>query len=84
MKAEYYEMGRKYAQKLAGEIIDDDRSATDGAKPLVVSDCALASLRILRETGRRVLHPVEAISEAYGLSATESEANDRTGVRKSP
>jgi len=84
MKAEYYEMGRKYAQKLAGEIIDDDRSASDGAKPLVVSDCALASLRILRETGRRVLHPVEAMSEAYGLSAATDEANDRTGVRESP
>lgn len=75
MKADYYEMGRKYAQKLANDITDDDRIAGEGAKPLVVSDCALASLRILRETGRRVLHPVEAISEAYGLSAT---ANDRS------
>jgi glycerol-3-phosphate dehydrogenase subunit C len=81
MKAEYYESGRKYAQKLIREITDDDRAREgehaggDGGKPLVVSDCALASLRILRETGRRVLHPVEAISEAYGLSAT---ANDRT------
>jgi glycerol-3-phosphate dehydrogenase subunit C len=75
MKADYYEMGRKYAQKLASEITDDDRVTGEGAKPLVVSDCALASLRILRETGRRVLHPVEAISEAYGLSAT---ANDRS------
>jgi glycerol-3-phosphate dehydrogenase subunit C len=74
MKADYYEMGRKYAQKLANEITDDDRATSEGAKPLVVSDCALASLRILRETGRRVLHPVEAISEAYGLSATAKNA----------
>ena len=81
MKADYYEMGRKYAQKLVNEITEDDRTregaraSTDGGKPLVISDCALAALRILRETGRRVLHPVEAISEAYGLSAT---ANDET------
>ena len=86
MKAEYYEMGRKYAQKLVEGILDDERThegASDGggaAKPLVVSDCALASLRILRETGRRVLHPVEAISEAYGLSAGDSAAESQADV----
>ncbi len=66
MKADYYEMGKKYAQKLVKEIVDDDRGSAE--KPaLVVSDCSLASLRIVKETGRRVLHPVEAVSEAYGL-----------------
>ncbi len=79
MKAEYYEMGRKYAQKLVSAIVEDDR-AGGSAKPLVVSDCALASLRILRETGRRVLHPVEAISEAYGLSASDSAADSDQDV----
>jgi glycerol-3-phosphate dehydrogenase subunit C len=80
MKAEYYEMGRKYAQKLVDGILEDDRDTPDGTKPLVVSDCALASLRILRETGRRVLHPVEAISEAYGLSASDSAADPAPDV----
>jgi glycerol-3-phosphate dehydrogenase subunit C len=66
MKADYYEMGKKYAQKLVREVVEDDRGGAE--KPaLVVSDCSLASLRIVKETGRRVLHPVEAVSEAYGL-----------------
>jgi glycerol-3-phosphate dehydrogenase subunit C len=60
MKAANYEMGRKYAQKLVREI-------NDAPEGLVVSDCALAALRIQKETQRRVVHPVEAVSEAYGL-----------------
>ena len=60
MKAEYYELGRKYAQKLVREVRDTEPTT-------VVSDCALASLRIAKETGARVVHPVEALAEAYGL-----------------
>jgi len=60
MKAAYYEMGRKYAQKLVREV-------NDAPEGLVVTDCALAALRIQKETQRRVVHPVEAVSEAYGL-----------------
>jgi glycerol-3-phosphate dehydrogenase subunit C len=60
MKAQYYEMGRKYAQKLVRGI--------DAAEPaLVVTDCPLSALRILKETEREVLHPVEALARAYGL-----------------
>jgi glycerol-3-phosphate dehydrogenase subunit C len=36
---------------------------------VVVSDCSLAGLRVLKETGARVIHPVEALARAYGLSA---------------
>jgi glycerol-3-phosphate dehydrogenase subunit C len=63
MKAEHYAMGRKYAQKLV-------RGLHDTEPDLVVSDCTLAGLRIAHEQpaeGPRVVHPVEALAEAYGL-----------------
>jgi glycerol-3-phosphate dehydrogenase subunit C len=71
MKAAYYDMGRKYAQKLISDVQEDAEGAA-GRRPLVVTDCALSSLRLAHETGRRVLHPVEAISEAYGLAPTDA------------
>lgn len=61
MKAEHYEMGRRYAQKLARGI--------DAAEPaVIVTDCALSARRILRENGRAAIHPVEAMADAYGIS----------------
>jgi glycerol-3-phosphate dehydrogenase subunit C len=61
MKTQHYEMGRRYAQKLTRGI--------DAAAPqLVVTDCALSSRRILAETERAPLHPIEALAEAYGLA----------------
>ena len=63
MKAVHYETGRKYAGKLV-------RSVDDLEPDLVVSDCSLAGLRITQENGVRVLHPVEALAEAYGLETS--------------
>jgi glycerol-3-phosphate dehydrogenase subunit C len=61
MKAQYYELGRHYARKLARGI--------DAAEPeTVVTDCALSARRILAENGREALHPVEALASAYGLA----------------
>jgi glycerol-3-phosphate dehydrogenase subunit C len=60
MKADHYEMGRKYAGKLV-------RSVSELEPDLVVSDCSLAGLRITQENQVKVLHPVEALAEAYGL-----------------
>ncbi len=60
MKAQYYEMGRRYAQKLTRGI--EAIEATT-----VVTDCALAARRILAENGRTAKHPVEVLAEAYGL-----------------
>ncbi len=60
MKAEHYEMGRKYA----GRMI---RSVAAIEPDLVVTDCSLSGLRIQKENDVRVLHPVEALAEAYGL-----------------
>ncbi len=60
MKAEYYEAGRKYAQKLVRGI--------DAAEPeIVVTDCQLAGQRILKEMGNKPLHPIETLARAYGV-----------------
>lgn len=61
MKAQYYEMGKKYAQKLARGI--------EHAEPkLVVTDCPLSGQRIRQENGVEPLHPMEALAQGYGLS----------------
>jgi glycerol-3-phosphate dehydrogenase subunit C len=60
MKAQYYELGRKYAQKLARGI--------EGAEPaVVVTDCPLSAQRILKENDVAAIHPAEALARAYGL-----------------
>jgi glycerol-3-phosphate dehydrogenase subunit C len=60
MKAQNYESGRRYAQKLV-------RAVDSAAPQVVVTDCALSAQRILAETERAPLHPVEALAEAYGV-----------------
>ena len=60
MKARHYETGRKYAAKLVRGIA--------AAEPTtVVSDCSLAARRIGHENQVAVLHPIEALAQAYGL-----------------
>lgn len=61
MKTQYYEMGRRYAQKLV-------RGVEQVGPAHVVSDCALASRRIEGESGHAPLHPVEAMAIAYGIA----------------
>jgi glycerol-3-phosphate dehydrogenase subunit C len=61
MKAQHYEMGRKYAQRLVRGV-----EAAEAA--MVVSDCPLAGLRVQKENGVRVRHPAEALAIAYGLA----------------
>ena len=61
MKAQYYEMGRRYARKLTDRVAE--------AKPdLVVSDCSLAALRVQKENGVKVMHPIESLADAYGIA----------------
>jgi glycerol-3-phosphate dehydrogenase subunit C len=60
MKAEFYELGRRYAQKLV-------RGVEDAEGELVVTDCSLSALRIQKENRVPVQHPVEALLSAYGL-----------------
>jgi glycerol-3-phosphate dehydrogenase subunit C len=59
MKAQHYDMGRRYAQKLARGVGQVDPQA-------VVTDCALSGQRIRAETSRAPLHPIEALAQAYG------------------
>ncbi len=61
MKAQYYEMGRRYAQKLT-------RGIEAIAPRTVVTDCALSARRILAENGLTPKHPVEVMAEAYGVA----------------
>jgi len=61
MKAEHYEAGRKYAQRLV-EAVDEDEA------DFVLTDCGLSALRIQKENGCEVHHPIEVLLEAYGLS----------------
>jgi glycerol-3-phosphate dehydrogenase subunit C len=62
MKAQYYELGRKYAQKLARGI--------ENVEPaVIVTDCPLSALRIQKENGAEAVHPAEALARAYGLKA---------------
>ena len=60
MKAKYYEEGRRYALRMAKAIENEEPD-------LVITDCSLASLRILKENGRPALHPIQALAVAYGL-----------------
>ncbi len=66
MKAKNYAVGRKYAAKLA-------RAAVDLEPDLLVTDCTLSAYRIAHERALagaevvRVVHPIEALAEAYGL-----------------
>ncbi len=62
MKTEYYETSRKCAGKLCNAI---GRSGADR----VISDCTLAGLNVVEETGIKPSHPIEALRDAYGLGA---------------
>ncbi len=71
MKAQYYEMGKKYAQKLV-------RAIGGAEAKTVVTDCPLSALRIAKENGVPVMHPVEALAEAYGIRVGEPTTVVRT------
>lgn len=60
MKAQYYELGRAYAQKLVNQL---QREPFDA----VASDCPLSGQRIAKELSTQCYHPVELLNRAYGL-----------------
>ncbi len=60
MKAEYYDLGVKYARKLT-------RGIAAAEAQHVASDCPLASQRIAKENATAVAHPIELLARAYGL-----------------
>jgi glycerol-3-phosphate dehydrogenase subunit C len=61
MKAEYYDLGVKYAQRLV-------RGVANAEAKHVASDCTLAAQRIAKENEVAVKHPVELLADAYGLT----------------
>lgn len=61
MKARFYDEGVRYAARLASDIEEE-------GPDVVVGDCALAGLRVLKATGRKMLHPAVALAVAYGLA----------------
>lgn len=61
MKAQHYDTGRSYAQKMVRAI---EASEPD----TVVSDCPLSLLRIGKETKKTPIHPIEALARAWGLA----------------
>lgn len=82
MKAEHYATGRKYAQKLV-------RGVTDIEPDVVVTDCTLSALRLaheskLRGQEARVIHPIEALAEVYGLGDAEGTRGIVPGAAAEP
>jgi glycerol-3-phosphate dehydrogenase subunit C len=61
MKAEYYELSRKYGRKLSRALADADATR-------LVSDCPLAGLNVTEDLGITPAHPVEVLRDAYGLA----------------
>jgi Fe-S oxidoreductase len=64
MKAAWYDA----SLKVAGKLLEGIRSAEPDT---VATDCPLSALRILEGTGRRAVHPVVLLRDAYGLEAME-------------
>jgi glycerol-3-phosphate dehydrogenase subunit C len=75
MKAAYYEEGARYAARL-GEAIE---SGAEDGETAVVTDCSLAALRILKQSGRKARHPIELLADAY---FGETERGARPVARK--
>jgi glycerol-3-phosphate dehydrogenase subunit C len=65
MKAAHYETGRRYAEKLVRAVDEDEADH-------VVTDCPLSALRIEKENGVKVIHPIEALARAYGLEGEKT------------
>jgi glycerol-3-phosphate dehydrogenase subunit C len=61
MKAAYYDEGARYAERLARDL----EGGREHGERTVVTDCSLAALRILKQTGTQPKHPIELLAQAY-------------------
>ncbi|HKP55097.1 MAG TPA: heterodisulfide reductase-related iron-sulfur binding cluster [Polyangiales bacterium] len=77
MKAQYYELGRKYAQKMVRGLSSDKFDA-------LVSDCPLSGLRIAKELGTTCYHPIELLNRAYGLPEVAAAGQPPEAEREAP
>jgi len=66
MKAQYFELGRKYAQKLVSEV-------KESGYDVIASDCPLSGQRLEQELGAKTRHPIELLNDAYGLPNVSEE-----------
>lgn len=60
LKRQYFDLSFQVADRLL-------RGIREARPDLIVSDCPLAGLQIQQGTGRKPLHPVQVLKEAYGL-----------------
>ncbi|HEX2677059.1 MAG TPA: heterodisulfide reductase-related iron-sulfur binding cluster, partial [Polyangiales bacterium] len=72
MKAQYYELGLQYAQKLVNGM----RSAPYAA---LASDCPLSGQRIAKELNTQCYHPIELLNRAYGLPEVDAASHPPLG-----
>jgi Fe-S oxidoreductase len=83
MKKEYYQLSLKVAEKATLQIADlADASRGDAEHPAVelavVSDCPLAALQLEKTTGRKAVHPILLLRDAYRAA----EASAKPGGKK--
>lgn len=61
MKKEYFDLSQKVASKL-------HRAINESEADLVATDCSLAGLQITQGTQRKVIHPIQVLAMAYGVT----------------
>ncbi|MBI2847481.1 MAG: anaerobic glycerol-3-phosphate dehydrogenase subunit C [Chloroflexi bacterium] len=60
MKKEYFELSLEVGRRLFEDVKEQNPD-------VVASDCPLAALQIEQGTGRKVVHPILVLKQAYGL-----------------
>jgi glycerol-3-phosphate dehydrogenase subunit C len=60
MKREYFDLAQKVARGL-------HRGVKESGADQVATDCSLAGLQITQGTGRKTIHPIEVVAQAYGI-----------------
>ncbi len=86
MKAQYFELGRRYAQKLVSGVKNVEGYSA------VATDCPLSGQRLAQELDTVAVHPIELLNRAYGLppvgdapdTLTQLAPIDRTAEENAP
>jgi FAD/FMN-containing dehydrogenase/Fe-S oxidoreductase len=60
MQEKNYELSMKIGEKLAGKI---EKSGAD----IVLTECSTCKMQIEQMTGKKVIHPIKVLAEAFGL-----------------
>ncbi len=78
MKKEYYQLSLKVAEKATQQIADlveETKGNTEhpAVELAVVSDCPLAALQLEKTTGRKAVHPILLLRDAYRAAEVDTE-----------